>query len=117
MGDFADDLMFDAIDGMAHGNYRYTEVDDSDPRMDDEFNEYSTSNISIKNKVGHDDIFDDSIYTHTSLEFKEILRETDKSWILKMSGDAVHHFSMKYCELNNNEVIVPKWLLRKMWYP
>jgi hypothetical protein len=48
-------------------------------------------------------------------EFKRIVRETDKSWLLEMSGGAMRWHSKKYCWLENGMVFVPKWLDDKIW--
>ena len=90
MGDYSNDLMLEAIDYMGYGNYHYSEVDDSDPRDYCEIEQNNGNNIIIN--IGDDDIFDDSIFTHTKLCFKNIVKQTDKSWILEMSGGAIHHF-------------------------
>lgn len=47
-------------------------------------------------------------------EFKRIVKETEKAWLLEMSGWAQHWFPKKHATLANNIVTLPKWLDDKM---
>lgn len=47
-------------------------------------------------------------------EFKKVLKETEKSWLLQMMGDNEIWFPKSQCEINRNIIIAPKWLLKRI---
>src|SRR6056297_720823 len=99
MGDYADDLMYDAIDAMGHGGYIYSEVDESDPRIDEDEEVSSSSNVSV---------------SMDSYEFKSIKKETNKAWLLIMSGGNEMWFPKSKCKIDGDKIILPEWLKLKI---
>jgi len=67
-----------------------------------------------KEKIINGDITKNIWSEYSQYEFKKIVAETNKSWLLEMSGGAIQHYSKKHCEIKENLIIVPKWLLCKI---
>jgi len=53
-----------------------------------------------------------SAKTSHVLEFKFIIKETHKAWLLKMTGNARQWFPKKFCKLDeeNKLIAFPKWI-------
>jgi len=50
------------------------------------------------------------------VDYTDIIRESDKSWTLKLEDESVKHFSKKHCRLYDiNSIIVPDWLYKKIF--
>ena len=108
MGDYSQDCIDSGFDEMATNPF---------------WNTYRTVNVTREEKTDYNNesnIEDSSVFTHTVLGYKKIIKETEKSYVLEMSGCAKQHFSKKYCKLehckNYDEpiVVAPKWLLMKI---
>lgn len=48
------------------------------------------------------------------LPFKSIKKETDKAWLLIMTGDAERWFPKSKCDVEGNFIFLPRWLELKM---
>lgn len=50
----------------------------------------------------------------TKFEFKQVLKETPKSWLLEMNAGNKLWFPKAYCKLEDGLVIVPTWLVDRI---
>lgn len=56
----------------------------------------------------------ESSSTRFSIKYKQLVKETEKSWTLLKEDNTTQHYSKKFCELKEGIILVPKWLLLKM---
>ena len=47
------------------------------------------------------------------LDFENVVKESEKAWLLKFDKNNVW-CSKKYCRIKDNKVMIPKWLYNKM---
>lgn len=110
MGDYADDAIDQELDRYISEITGGDDFEDGCP--------CHTSPPKSKDPLDNvDDDINENIWTESSLlSFNKVIRETEKSWILEMSGGAKTHFSKKYCRIDEAKktIIAPKWLLCKI---
>jgi hypothetical protein len=53
---------------------------------------------------------------YDTYEYKRIIHETDKSWLLEMSGGARRWLPKSKCHITGDIVYVPSWLVSKILF-
>lgn len=101
MGEYADDAMWRDYDLEYHSEELHyydeePEVGDGSPRQ-----RYKRRNHQIK---------------YDTYEYKRIIHETAKAWLLEMSGGAKRWLPKSKCHVSNDVVYVPSWLVAKILF-
>lgn len=54
--------------------------------------------------------------TKSHIDFKSVIRETEKAWLLLLKEDKEQWYPKEYCIISEEykDIIVPDWLLKKI---
>lgn len=55
-----------------------------------------------------------NISSYDKFEYKSIIKETAKAWLLKMNGGASLWIPKSQCKVDDEYIYIPKWLTEKM---
>ena len=75
--------------------------------------EYATDALERDFFIDNDEDIN-TIQLESKFEFKAISRETDKAWLLVMSGGAEKWFPKSVCRIEDDLIFLPAWLEVKM---
>lgn len=97
MGDNADMAFDEGFEGYVERQIDYYE--DADP------NPY---------EADHDDETRPDTDEPEEFEYRRVVTQTSRAWLLEMSGGANRWFPKSMCSLDGDKVLVPTWLRLKM---